>query len=165
MTVHRTLSAPIVDQLRRLHDGDAWHGPSITEALEGVTARQAAMRPIAAGHTIYELTYHLAAWTGEVLQRLQGRPPQLPDEGDFPEPAAEISEDEWQAVKTRLAERHASLAQALSTFDESRLPDNVGLTRDAPTGTGVTYYAMVHGLIQHDAYHAGQIMILRKALG
>lgn len=159
------MTAPIVDQLRRLHDGDAWHGPSITEALEGVTARQATMRPVAGGHTIYELTGHLAAWTGEVLQRLQGRPPQLPDEGDFPEPVAEISEDEWQAVKTRLAERHTSLAEALTHFDKSRLSDHVGPTRDAATGTGVTFYAMVHGLIQHDAYHAGQIMILRKALG
>jgi uncharacterized damage-inducible protein DinB len=159
------MTAPIVDQLRRLHDGDAWHGPSITEALESVTARQATMRPIAGGHTIYELAAHLAAWTGEVLQRLEGRPPQMPDEGDFPEPVNAITEDEWQAVKTRLADRHTALAQALTRFDKSRLADHVGPTRDAPTGTGVTFYAMVHGLIQHDAYHAGQIMILRKALG
>lgn len=32
-------------------------------------------------------------------------------------------------------------------------------------GTGVTYAAMVRGLVQHDAYHGGQIGLLRRALG
>jgi len=32
-------------------------------------------------------------------------------------------------------------------------------------GTGVTYAAMLHGLAQHNVYHAGQIMILKRALG
>src|SRR6267378_3569421 len=31
----------IVDQLRRAYEGEAWHGPSVREVLEGVTASQA----------------------------------------------------------------------------------------------------------------------------
>ena len=30
---------------------------------------------------------------------------------------------------------------------------------------GVSRYAALHGVIQHDLYHAGQIAILKKALG
>ena len=28
----------ILDQLKRAYEGDAWHGPSVREALAGVTA-------------------------------------------------------------------------------------------------------------------------------
>lgn len=154
----------ISDQLRRMHDGDAWHGPSITEALEGISAEQATRRPIADGHTIYELAFHMAAWTGEVLQRLRGRAPQMPDEGDFPAPVTEISAAEWAEVKDRLAQRHRTLADAIATLDESRLGEFVSPPRDAPLGTGVTYDAMLHGLIQHDAYHTGQVALLSKAV-
>jgi len=40
----------------------------------------------------------------------------------------------------------------------------VGEQRDPPTGGGVTYYATLHGVVQHAAYHAGQIAIIRKWL-
>lgn len=155
----------IVDQVRRMHDGDAWHGPSITEALDGITAEQATRRPVAGAHTIYELAFHMAAWTGEVLHRLRGRTPQMPDEGDFPVPVTQISSTEWAEVKQRLADRHNALAEAIAAFDESRLGDLVSPPRDAPLGTGVTYDALLHGLIQHDAYHTGQIVLLSKAVG
>jgi len=165
MSVQNGALKRIADQLRRMHDGDAWHGPSIVEALDGITAEQAARRPIEGAHTIYELAFHMAAWTDEVLKRLSGRAPQMPDEGDFPAPITPLSATEWTAVKQRLADRHVALAEAIILFDESRLGEVVSTTRDAPLGTGVTYDAMLHGLIQHDAYHAGQIMLLSKAIG
>lgn len=165
-TIPSTTNAPgrIVEQLRRMHEGDAWHGPALTEALAGVTAAQAIQRPIAEAHTIYELTFHLAAWVGEVIKRLKGRDPQMPDEGDFPPAPASLSEKEWSDLKALLARRHDELAEIIATFDDSKLGEMVGVNRDAPSGTGVTYYAMLHGIIQHDAYHCGQIVLLGKAL-
>jgi uncharacterized damage-inducible protein DinB len=165
MTVQNGAQQRIADQLRRMHDGDAWHGPSIAEALDGITAEQATQRPIEGAHTIYELAFHMAAWTGEVMQRLGGRAPQMPDEGDFPAPVTQISATEWVTVKQRLADRHVALADAIAAFDEARLGDLLVSPRDAPLGTGVTYDALLHGLIQHDAYHAGQLVMLAKALG
>jgi hypothetical protein len=38
----------------------------------------------------------------------------------------------------------------------------VGNLRDAPLGTGTSFAAMISGLIQHNAYHAGQIAIMKK---
>jgi hypothetical protein len=38
----------IVEQLRQVHEGEAWHGPSVREAVAGVTARGAAARPVGA---------------------------------------------------------------------------------------------------------------------
>ena len=51
-----------------------------------------------------------------------------------------------------------------SLTDPARLHESVGPARDAPLGTGVTFYGMLHGLIQHDAYHAGQIVLLKRAI-
>lgn len=47
------------EQLRRAFEGDAWHGPSVLEALDGVSASQAAARPLDSVHSIWELVLHL----------------------------------------------------------------------------------------------------------
>jgi hypothetical protein len=36
--------------------------------------------------------------------------------------------------------------------------------RDAAIGSGVSYYVLLHGVAQHDAYHAGQIAMLKKGV-
>ncbi|MCC6316324.1 MAG: DinB family protein [Gemmatimonadaceae bacterium] len=155
----------IADQLHRLHVGDAWHGPSMHEALDGVTAAMAVSRPVPNAHNIAEYVHHIAAWAGEVTMRLGGREPQMPEAGDFPEPLWHLTDDEWAALRDKLDRAHEGLAAAILAFDVSRLDEPVGTARDAPTGTGVTYAAMLHGLVQHDAYHAGQLVMLRRALG
>ena len=65
------------EQLRRAHEGEAWHGPSLLEALAGVSAEQAAARPIAGAHSIWELVLHLGSDYSLVLRRLSGDGRQL----------------------------------------------------------------------------------------
>ena len=65
-----SLSLRIADQLRRSFDGDAWHGDSLLEILQGVDAKKAAAHPIAGAHSIWELLLHLSAWDGAVLRRM-----------------------------------------------------------------------------------------------
>ncbi|HSA57542.1 MAG TPA: DinB family protein [Gemmatimonadaceae bacterium] len=152
----------ITDQLHRMYHGDAWHGPSLTEALDGVTVAQAAARPLHGGHTIHELTHHVAAWIGEVHDRLLGKAPGNPADGDFPPPDEPVDGAAWERVRERLAARHAALMQVVARFDPGRLDDPVDPTKGRQSGTAGTFYALLHGLVQHNAYHAGQIAILRK---
>ena len=65
------------EQLGRALEGDAWHGPSVLELLDGVTAHQAAAHPIAGAHSIWELVLHLSGDYGLVLRRLGGDGRQL----------------------------------------------------------------------------------------
>ena len=74
----------IRDQFRRAFDGEAWHGPSVLQLLNGITAEQAAAHPIPGAHSIWELVLHVAAWRGAVAARLGGKSPDLPDVGDWP---------------------------------------------------------------------------------
>jgi uncharacterized damage-inducible protein DinB len=151
----------IRDQFRRAFDGEAWHGPSVLALLNGVTAEQAAAHPIPGAHSIWELTQHIRAWEGACLRRLNGDPAQLPDQEDWV-PLNDFSEAEWEQTKQALLETHRQLLEALASLDDSRLDEPI---ISDPNVTYSTVYVTLHGGVQHDLYHAGQIAILKKALG
>ena len=148
----------ILDQLKRAFEGPAWHGPSIKELLNGVTAQQAHARPLTNAHSIWELVHHIAVWEDVGRRRLEGDPAEVPISSpeDWP-PAEDVSEAAWEQAKAALERGHQSLVEAISRVPEARL--------DEPILEGKsTVYVTLHGVIQHDLYHAGQIAILKKAL-
>jgi uncharacterized damage-inducible protein DinB len=148
----------ILDQLKRAFEGNAWHGPSVREALAGVTASQAHARPLANAHSIWELVQHVAVWEDVGHRRLAGDRAQIEisSPADWP-PANDTSEAAWEQAKAVLDRGHEALRAAITRVDESRL--------DEPILEGMsTVYVTLHGVIQHDLYHAGQIAMLKKAL-
>src|SRR4051812_42416220 len=56
--------------IRRTVTGPMWHGPSISEALNGLTYVAANSRPIAGAHSIWELALHVASWADIARTRL-----------------------------------------------------------------------------------------------
>jgi uncharacterized damage-inducible protein DinB len=144
----------IIDELENIHDGNAWHGPSLKEILSGVTAEQAAARPLANAHSIWELTLHVTAWEGVFIRRLAG-PQEEPEEGDFPV-VTDVSEEAWRRTLDRFDESHRRLIEAVSTLTEERL-------REIVPGKDYTVEYMLRGLKRHHIYHSGQISLLKKA--
>jgi uncharacterized damage-inducible protein DinB len=61
-----------------------------------------------------------------------------------------------------LTEAHERLLAQVRALPESRLHEATNDSRDRPLGTGVSYYVLLHGLVQHDVYHAGQIALLKR---
>jgi uncharacterized damage-inducible protein DinB len=151
------------EQVRLAHDGPSWHGAALAENLAAIDAEQAASRPLPDAHSVWEIVLHITAWTKEVARRLEAGEPGLPAEGDWPA-VDRVSESAWARAREALGEAHTALAAAVARFPEARWRDRVGGERDAPLGTGVSYAAMLAGLLQHDAYHGGQVGLLRKAL-
>lgn len=145
--------------VQRSVEGPAWHGPSVLETLEGVTAEQAATQAIPNLHTIWELVLHIAAWMEETAVRIEGGFNEQPLRGNFPEPG-EPSEENWQATREILA---SSLAQLIAAIE--RLPEEALLTRvSSSDGPSVVIADMLAGAAEHNTYHAGQIVVLRKVL-
>jgi hypothetical protein len=167
----------VASVISEVDHGDPWHGSSTRSILEGVTAQDAAMRPIPGAHTIWEITLHMTVWAREVRKRLLGGDATLPAEGDWPvvPPAAFLpatgvgvptpADEAWTNCLIDLASAHASLVAALDDFPAARLDEPVGTSRDRVLGTGTTYGFMLYGVALHDAYHAGQIALIRKAIG
>jgi len=152
-----TETARIADQLRRAFSGEAWHGDALLEILDGVTAAQASARHIPHAHTIWELVLHIAAWDGAVRRRLGGEAVTLSDDQNFP-PARDTSESAWRKAVEHARRVHDELIQAVSDFPDSRLAEQV----PGMQGAHYSYYYMLHGVVQHELYHAGQIALLKK---
>ncbi len=153
----------LASQLERALKGDAWHGPALLELLSDVTAAEATAYPISGAHSIWEITLHISAWLGEASRRLGGATPGQPQEGDWPT-IGEATPASWTATRTTVTKVGADLAAAMRAFPEARLDDVIGAERDAPLGTGVTYYVMLHGAVEHTLYHAGQVALLKRAV-
>lgn len=147
----------IADQLRRAFSGDAWHGDSLLEILDGVTAAQAAARPIPHAHTIWELVLHIAAWDRAVRRRLGGEAVALSDEQNFP-PVRDTSESAWRKTLEHARRVHDELVQAVSASPDTRLAEPV----PGKEGAHYNFYYVLHGVVQHELYHAGQIALLKK---
>ncbi len=154
--------ARIIDQLDREHSGDPWHGSPLLQILEGIDAAAAARKPIADGHSIWELVLHVTGWKREVARRAGGAPAGEPPAGDWPA-VGEATEARWRAALADLDAAHRELVAAVRSLTEARLLEPTNDPRNRPLGTGVSHYVLLHGAVQHDAYHAGQIAILKKA--
>jgi uncharacterized damage-inducible protein DinB len=145
----------IDDQLRRAFEGHAWHGPSMREVVADVTAERAAARPVSGAHSIWEIVLHVTAWQVGVRRRVEGERLELSPHEDWP-PVTDTSEAAWRQALATLERTHTELRSTASRLADSRLQEKV-------TGQDHSVYMTLHGLIQHNLYHAGQIALLKKA--
>lgn len=150
--------ASIADQLRRAFNGKAWHGDSLLKILKDVTAAKAAAHPIDGAHSIWELARHIAAWDGVALRRLGGKAATISAAKNFPR-VTDASDGAWGKTLVDLKRIHEQLVSAVAAFPDSRLYEKV----PGKSGAHHTFYYMLHGVVQHELYHAGQIAILKKA--
>jgi uncharacterized damage-inducible protein DinB len=153
-------AARIADQLRRAFSGEAWHGDSLLEILNGVAAAQAAARPMRHAHSIWELVLHITAWDNAVRRRLAGEAVELSDEQNFPS-VMDSSEGAWRRAVENAKRVHDELVEAVVALPDARLSEKVPGKLNEPDWYDCYY--MLHGVAQHELYHAGQIALLKKA--
>ncbi|HEX5438247.1 MAG TPA: DinB family protein [Gemmatimonadaceae bacterium] len=150
--------------LRALHEiyhGPAWHGSSLRLSLRGVSAADAAWRPAPDRNSIWDVVLHLAYTRHIMLRRLGVKSarafphplrsswwPRLPDT---------LAEDTWRADLALLEEYQERLLAAVSAVPAARLA-----TRRR--GKVVSLGDEVLGVAHHDAYHTGQIQLLRRLM-
>jgi uncharacterized damage-inducible protein DinB len=148
-------AARIADQLQRAFYGTAWHGPAVFELLQTVDAAAAARRPVEDVHSIWELLLHIEAWDRAAMVRLGGEKCQPSGTENFP-PVNKATDVAWRRALSSAKRTHDRLVKMVKALPESRLRDRV-------PGKRYDFYHMLHGIAQHELYHAGQIAILKKA--
>jgi uncharacterized damage-inducible protein DinB len=153
-TKTRSEASRIADQLHRAFHGSAWHGPALLELLADVDAATAAAKPLPHVHSIWELVLHVAVWDDAALRRLDGKRWQPTGLANFP-PVSAPAEAAWRSAKVEARRTHDTLVETVAALPDSRLGDRV-------PGKRYDFYHMLHGIAQHELYHAGQIAILKK---
>lgn len=151
------MTTQLADEIRHSLTGPMWHGSSVNELLDGVTHEDAIRRPIASAHSIWELVLHMTVWTDVARRRGQGQKVSPTVAEDWPQPG-DVSARGWKEDRERLAQAHDALAR----FAEGLSPKDLEST---VPGHDYTLRTMLHGVIEHDCYHGGQIALLRKLLG
>jgi uncharacterized damage-inducible protein DinB len=145
----------IRDQYQRSWDGDAWHGPSLREVLRDVTASEANARPIAGAHTIAETVQHLSYWKWAAVERVNGKLVSPEHDEQWPAPR-DASESAWREALALLEARHQALKQTLEKLKDEQLTQPIA-------GRNYNLYVQLHGNLQHDIYHIGQVALLKRA--
>ena len=140
----------ITDQFHRAWNGDAWHGPPVAVILASIDARTAAWKPTPGTHSIRVLAAHIAVWLDTARRRLAGEDYQPGAADWFIEPA-----EKWPDTVQRLGRTWMALVSLIEKTPEARLAETM-------PGQSYTGYVLLHGVLQHSLYHAGQIAQLRR---
>jgi len=140
-------------------EGGAWHGPSLMESLKGVEVGQAAARPIEGRHAIWEIVNHCTYWMESVDKALHGEVMQsIPETEDWVG-MGETAED-WTRDLAWMDQVYEKFQETISGFDGD-LDAMVG----AQFGENFFQFSnrkMLHGIADHNIYHAGQVSILKR---
>jgi hypothetical protein len=136
-----------------------WHGgPTPPGALRGVTAAQARWKPGPKRKSIWTLALHIAYWNYAVRRLLEGgRRGGFPrGASNWPDLPARPDERGWAADMALLRAEHERLVLAASAVDPGLL------SRRPPSSKRWTYGELIVGIAMHDAYHTGQIQLLKR---
>lgn len=152
-------AALLVRTLRENYCGGAWHGPAVQLALRGLDARAARWRPAPGRHNIWEIVLHLAYGRHRVLGRLSdGARARFPRPLVAPWwPAVPVlgGDAEWAADRALLDELHHRLIGTVETLSAAQLASR-------GHGRKVARAIEVLGVATHDAYHTGQMQLVRR---
>ena len=158
-----TLRELVVDHVHTTLEPEDWQWqPSLKEALEGLTAAQAAWKPSPERHSIWQIVRHLILWKRGVLDAWNGDPPggEELDASDWQEVAG--SEAEWERDRRTLLEISAQFLTRAQALDDAALSRQIVWYRG---GASQPLAVRVVRTTTHDVYHAGQIRYLRALQG
>jgi uncharacterized damage-inducible protein DinB len=141
----------IANLLQSTYYGNAWHGPAVKQVLADITESQSQLR-VPGAHSIIELVGHMTAWRTFVTHKLLGDITfTVAGSDNFPVGLS------WSDALEALELSQSGLKEAIAQFDASRLYEVV-----PHKGYKYTFYSLLHGIIHHDLYHAGQIALAKK---
>ncbi len=151
----RTETHRIAKSFADLQHGNCWIGTNFKDTLHGVNAEKAAMKLVKSNNSIWQLVSHIIYWRTTVVNRITGslNPPPF---SDFRLPET-LDETSWKQTLLDFESSYHILRNAINEFTDEKL--------DMPSPKeDQTYYQLLQGCLQHDAYHLGQISFLKTAL-
>jgi uncharacterized damage-inducible protein DinB len=153
----RVLINNIIRQLNEIQEGSLWFDQNFKEKLESVSDSDAFIQPIPQLHSVAEHVSHMLEWRKECVQRYHGLKTDLMNSLADWKDNAELSKIGWTNLKNALYQSRHELIHLLENQDDTYLE-----TKFLDTDYDFRY--LIEGIIQHDLYHLGQIVITIKLL-
>lgn len=151
-----TINQLIATHLTEAFEGNNWSDVNVKDTLDDITFEEAITLTNASPNTIAALLYHMTFYNKAVCTRLRGEEPTINDANGFDLPPLK-DENDWIRLKQDAFIAARELADRIKTFADDRLPE------ENPPGKG-TFYKKLHGVIEHNYYHLGQIVILKNLI-
>ena len=140
------------------YDTNSWF-VAVRNAIEGLNVEQACFKPQDDVNCIWESLSHIAYYNYAYLQRFKGIDHAYDvSSNDETFSTGEYTEAEWQAEITRFDAMMQEFRGLIETADECKFDEQV------PDNTR-TWAELISDINTHNAYHAGQILLLRKMQG
>lgn len=131
---------------------------SMDQALQGVTAAEAAWTSSGSSNSIWQIVNHLIFCNEDVIHRIKGteNPRKAKDnEETFGNPGDPEDENGWAQTVQCLKEVMNKLKTVIDELDDEKLK-----VPFAPNRYSVE--RLLSNIMMHDSYHLGQIVLLRK---
>jgi uncharacterized damage-inducible protein DinB len=136
-------------------EGDAWLDISFLPTVAVVPAAEAA-KNIYSLNAIWQIVHHVTCWRETLLLRIRDKKPVVPEHNFF-EAVASPTEEAWQEQLQRL---ELSQKELMGFLKEKKEPD----WDDKPSKGNYSSFELMLSILQHDAYHLGQIVLIKKLL-
>ena len=146
----------IAKLLEDIYQGSPWIDVCLMSTVKNISAGQAAAKVSPNWNSIWEILNHLISWRLTVLQRVQDTVIPSPANNYFA-PVNDTSDEAWQLTLQKLEDSQQQWMLLLKKFKKKDLEKTY-------PGNDMTYYEHIQGIIQHDAYHLGQIVLLAKGI-
>jgi uncharacterized damage-inducible protein DinB len=132
----------------------------IADALSGVGEKHINIKPPGFAHTLWEELEHIRLAQRDIIDFILDPDYQSPDwpQGYWPEEGSQATMLDWlKSVK--------SVKEDLWEFISLITDPETDLLKKIPHGSGQTILREALLMIDHNSYHLGQILDLRRALG
>lgn len=143
-----TLRSILLSQLHSTHDKSEWF-VCVDVAVAGVTPEQATWTDGKGNHSVGQLTNHLLFWNSQQLARLTGKKPAAYS-GNNDETFNSFDAKTWTETVKQLDDVLAQLEKLVESSDDATL---------AKIAPGIEHVSA------HNAYHIGEIVMVRKEQG
>ena len=147
------------ENLVELLRGDGAHA-SVEKALEGLPPTLRGVRPAEGTHSVYELLEHMRIAQEDILRYTIDAAWESPPwpSGYWPEEGGEVTEEIWESTRSRF---FSDLDEVVELAEDT----SIDLAAPIPHGEGRTWLREILLVADHNAFHGGQIVLVRKLLG
>jgi len=132
--------------------------------IEDISLEVAARRVLGFPHSIFDLVFHMNYWMSYELRRIRGERPPYPEHNAESFPSAPTSAAEWDRLRSELSGLLAELA-TLAASPRAELDRQIQSAHAGDKTVAGTLEAVLWQMVAHNSYHAGQIALIRRALG